>query len=239
MNGPRGERREAGGAKTELEMRRDDATQDASRLSPLAFPLIRSLGLIAYEPTWRAMRDFTLQRTADTRDEMWIVQHPAVYTLGVATRSEHLPRIDNGIPMVKTDRGGQITYHGPGQLVVYLMLDMQRRKITVRPLVRLMENAVIDLLAEYAVAANSRTDAPGVYVGDAKVAALGLRIRNGRCYHGLALNIDMDLEPFYAIDPCGYPGLGVTQARALGIADPVDVVADKLTGYLQRRLGAH
>jgi lipoyl(octanoyl) transferase len=185
------------------------------------------------------MRDFTLQRTADTRDEMWIVQHPAVYTLGVATRSEHLPRIDNGIPVVKTDRGGQITYHGPGQLVVYLMLDMQRLKITVRPLVRLMENAVIDLLAEYAVAANSRTDAPGVYVGDAKVAALGLRIRNGRCYHGVALNIDMDLEPFYAIDPCGYPGLGVTQARALGIVDSVDVVADKLTGYLQRRLGAH
>ena len=220
-------------------MRRDHATHDASRLSPLAFPVIRSLGLIAYEPTWHAMRDFTLHRTADTRDEMWIVQHPAVYTLGVATRSEHLPRIDNGIPMVKTDRGGQITYHGPGQLVVYLMLDMQRRKITVRPLVRLMENAVIDLLAEYAVAANSRTDAPGVYVGDAKVAALGLRIRNGRCYHGLALNIDMDLEPFYAINPCGYPGLGVTQARALGIADPVDVVADKLTGYLQGRLGAH
>ena len=200
---------------------------------------VRKLGLADYEPTWRAMRDFTLQRAADTCDEMWIVQHPAVYTLGVATRSEHLPRIDNGIPVVKTDRGGQITYHGPGQLVVYLMLDMQRRKITVRPLVRLMENAVIDLLAEYAVVANSRTDAPGVYVGDAKVAALGLRIRNGRCYHGLALNIDMDLEPFYAIDPCGYPGLSVTQARTLGIADPVDVLADKLTGYLQRRLGAH
>jgi len=239
MSAARGEKREAISGETELEPHRKAAQTTSSRLSPIASPAIRSLGLVAYEPTWRAMRDFTLQRTADTRDEMWIVQHPAVYTLGVATRSEHLPRIDNGIPVVKTDRGGQITYHGPGQLVVYLMLDMQRLKITVRPLVRLMENAVIDLLAEYAVAANSRTDAPGVYVGDAKVAALGLRIRNGRCYHGVALNIDMDLEPFYAIDPCGYPGLGVTQARALGIADSVDVVADKLTGYLQRRLGAH
>ena len=226
-------RREAENSKSKI------AQRDSSPLTPHASLVVKHLGCVDYLATWHAMRDFTLHRTADTRDEMWIVQHPAVYTLGVATRSEHLPRIDNGIPVVKTDRGGQITYHGPGQLVVYLMLDMLRRKITVRPLVRLMENAVIDLLAEYAVAANSRTDAPGVYVGDAKVAALGLRIRNGRCYHGLALNIDMDLEPFYAIDPCGYPGLGVTQARALGIADPVDVVADKLTGYLQRRLGAH
>ena len=126
----------------------------------------------------------------------------------VAARSQHLPRIDNGIPVVKTDRGGQITYHGPGQPVVYLLRDLQRRKITVRPLVRLMENAVIDLLAEYHVTANGRADAPGVYAGNAKVAALGLRIRNGRCYHGLALNVDMDLNPFHAIDPCGYPGLG-------------------------------
>ena len=226
-------RREAENGKSKI------AQRGSSPLTPHASLVVKHLGCVDYLHTWRAMRDFTLQRAADTCDEMWIVQHPAVYTLGVATRSEHLPRIDNGIPVVKTDRGGQITYHGPGQLVVYLMLDMQRLKITVRPLVRLMENAVIDLLAEYAVAANSRADAPGVYVGDAKVAALGLRIRNGRCYHGLALNIDMDLEPFYAIDPCGYPGLSVTQARTLGIADPVDVLADKLTGYLQRRLGAH
>ncbi len=226
-------RREAENGKSKI------AQRGSSPLTPHASLVVKHLGCVDYLDTWRAMRDFTLHRTVDTRDEMWIVQHPAVYTLGVATRSEHLPRIDNGIPVVKTDRGGQITYHGPGQLVVYLMLDMQRRKITVRPLVRLMENAVIDLLAEYAVAANSRTDAPGVYVGDAKVAALGLRIRNGRCYHGLALNIDMDLKPFDAIDPCGYPSLSVTQARALGIADSVDVVADKLTGYLQGRLGAH
>jgi lipoyl(octanoyl) transferase len=200
---------------------------------------VRKLGLADYERTWRAMRDFTLQRTADTCDELWVVQHPPVYTLGVATRSEHLPRRDNGIPVVKSDRGGQITYHGPGQLVVYLLLDMQRRKLSVRPLVRLMEDAVINLLAEYAVAANGRADAPGVYVGNAKIAALGLRIRNGRCYHGLALNIDMDLKPFYAIDPCGYPGLDVTQARALGITEPVAVLGDKLVAYLQGRLAAH
>ena len=185
------------------------------------------------------MREFTLQRSADTPDELWVVEHPAVYTLGVATRAEHLPRSDKGIPVVKTDRGGQITYHGPGQLVVYLLLDMQRRKLSVRPLVRLMESAVIDLLAEYAVPANGRQDAPGVYVGNAKIAALGLRIRNGRCYHGLALNIDMDLKPFYAIDPCGYPGLDVTQARSLGITESIAVLGDKLIDILQARLAAH
>jgi lipoyl(octanoyl) transferase len=150
-----------------------------------------------------------------------------------------LPRTNNGIPVVKTDRGGQITYHGPGQLVVYLLLDMQRRKLSVRPLVRLMEGAVIDLLAEYAVAANGRQDAPGVYVGNAKIAALGLRIRNGRCYHGLALNIDMDLQAFNAIDPCGYPGLQVTQVRELGIAESIAGLSDKLIGNLQARLAAH
>src|SRR3954466_4351537 len=197
-------------------------------LDPQSSILVKHLGCVEYLDTWRAMRDFTLQRTADTCDELWVVQHPPVYTLGIAARSEHLPRGENGIPVVKSDRGGQITYHGPGQLVVYLMLDMKRRTLSVRPLVRLMEDAVIDLLAEYAVAASGRADAPGVYVGNAKIAALGLRIRNGRCYHGLALNIDMDLKPFYAIDPCGYPGLDVTQARALGITEPVDVLAGKL-----------
>jgi lipoyl(octanoyl) transferase len=208
-------------------------------LDPQSSILVKRLGSVDYLATWRAMRDFTLQRAAETCDELWVVQHPPVYTLGVATRSEHLPRGDNGIPVVKSDRGGQITYHGPGQLVVYLLLDMQRRKLSVRPLVRLMEDAVINLLAEYAVAAAGRADAPGVYVGNAKIAALGLRIRNGRCYHGLALNIDMDLKPYYAIDPCGYRGLDVTHARALGIVEPLDVLSDKLIGYLQGRLAAH
>ncbi len=161
-----------------------------------------------------------------------------MYTLGVAGKAEHLPRLDNGIPVVRTDRGGQITYHGPGQVVVYLLLDMRRRKLSVRPLVRIMEHAVIDLLFDYGIAASGRIDAPGVYVGNAKIAALGLRIRNGCCYHGLALNADMDLSPFYAINPCGYPGLEVTQTRALGITDSMQCLGDKLIRYLIARLQA-
>ena len=200
---------------------------------------VRKLGLADYAPTWQAMREFTLQRTAATPDELWLLQHPPVYTLGIAARAQHLPRFDNGIPVVKTDRGGQITYHGPGQPVVYLLLDMTRRGLSVRPLVRLMENAVIDLLAEYGVAASGRVDAPGVYAGNAKVAALGLRIRNGCCYHGVALNADMDLSPFRAIDPCGYPGLDVTQARDLGIADTPDLLGKKLIEHLLKRLEVH
>ena len=211
----------------------------SSRLSPATPVVIKRLGVADYRSTWQAMRDFTLARATDTADELWVLQHPAVYTLGVAARAQHLPRFDNGIPVVKTDRGGQITYHGPGQPVIYLLLDMQRRKLTVRPLVRLMEMAVIDLLAEYGVTASGRVDAPGVYAGNAKVAALGLRIRNGRCYHGLALNVDMNLDPFRAIDPCGYPGLEVTQTRDLGIADAPDVLGEKLIRHLATRLQKH
>jgi len=194
------------------------------------------MGVVDYLPTLLAMRDFTARRTAATPDELWLLQHPPVYTLGVAARPRHLPRVDNGIPLLKTDRGGQITYHGPGQPVIYLLLDMQRRALTVRPLVRLMENAVIDLLAHYGIAACGSADAPGVYVGKAKIAALGLRIRNGCCYHGVALNVDMDLNPFKAIDPCGYPGLDVTQLRDLGITDAADVAGDKLAQHLLGRL---
>ena len=194
------------------------------------------LGLADYVPTWHAMKDFTARRVDATPDELWVLQHPPVYTLGVATRAQHLPRFVSSIPSVKTDRGGQITYHGPGQLVLYLLLDMKRRGLTVRPLVRLMENAVIDLLAQYRIAAKGRHDAPGVYVGDAKIAALGLRIRNGRCYHGLAINVDMDLTPFSAIDPCGYPGLEVTQTRDHGINDTLQILGDKLIQLLLARL---
>src|SRR5688572_27793699 len=149
---------------------------------------VRKLGRVDYEPTWRAMQAFTLERAADAADELWQLEHSPVYTLGVAGRSEHLPRVANGIPVIKTDRGGQITYHGPGQVVLYLLLDMRRRGLSVRPLVRIMEQAVIDLLADYGVGAAGSTEAPGVYVGGAKIAALGLRIRNGCCYHGLAFN---------------------------------------------------
>jgi lipoyl(octanoyl) transferase len=181
-----------------------------------SLPVIHSLGLVEYQPTWEAMKKFTAERTSDTRDEIWLVQHPSVYTQGLAGKPEHLLRNTN-IPVVKIDRGGQITYHGPGQIVAYLLLDMRRWKIKVRELVRLMEHAVIDLLAEHGVAAQSREDAPGVYVGGAKIAALGLKIKNGCCYHGLSFNVGMDLGPFANINPCGYAGLRVTQACELGI----------------------
>jgi lipoyl(octanoyl) transferase len=197
---------------------------------------VRQLGLVQYEPTWRAMQALTATRDADTPDEIWALQHPPVYTLGIAGKSEHLPRTDNGIPVIRADRGGQITYHGPGQIVGYLLLDMRRRGLTVRPLIRRLEQAVIDLLAEYGVSAHGREDAPGVYVGAAKIAALGLRIRNGCSYHGIALNVDMDLAPFYAINPCGYPGLAVTQMRDLGIGDDVEQVGAGLTQSLIRTL---
>lgn len=197
---------------------------------------VRELGLVQYEPTWHAMQALTAARRADTPDEIWMLQHPAVYTLGVAGKAEHLPRIDNGIPVIRTDRGGQITYHGPGQVVAYLLLDMRRRGLSVRPLIRRLEQAVIDLLAEYGVSAHGREDAPGVYVGTAKIAALGLRIRNGCCYHGIALNVAMDLAPFYAINPCGYPGLAVTQMRDLGTGADVEQVGPKLTQSLIRAL---
>ena len=197
---------------------------------------VRKLGRVEYEPTWRAMQEFTAQRGADSADELWLLEHPPVYTLGVAGRAEHLPRVANGIPVVKTDRGGQITYHGPGQVVLYLLLDLRRRGLSVRPLVRIMEQAAIGLLADYGVVAAGHKEAPGVYVNGAKIAALGLRIRNHCCYHGIALNIDMDLSPFHAIDPCGYPGLAVTQARDLGMTDALEFLGEKLIRHLLDRL---
>lgn len=198
--------------------------------------LVRDLGLADYEPVWRAMQRLTGERTRQTPDELWLLQHPPVYTLGLAGRIEHLHRRDSAIPVLKVDRGGQVTYHGPGQLVVYTLLDLRRLGIGVRELVLRLEAAVIDLLAQYGVQAQRRANAPGVYVGDAKVAALGLRVRNGCCYHGLAFNADMDLEPFRDIDPCGYPGLRVTQARDLGIADSLDVLGQGLLSALQSNI---
>ena len=203
---------------------------DKSASSPS--PLVRRLGFADYETTWRAMQSFTLARNADTPDEFWQVEHPPIYTLGVAAKAEHLPRIENGIAVIKTDRGGQITYHGPGQLVIYTLLDLRRRNLGVRALVRKLEQAVIELLKGYGIDASGREDAPGVYVEGAKVAALGLRIRNGCCYHGLSLNVDMDLAPFGVINPCGYSGLEVTQLGDLGVRDPVAAVAEKLLDRL-------
>lgn len=197
---------------------------------------VRRLGTAPYEPVWREMQSFTSARTADTPDELWSLEHPPVYTLGVASKPEHLPRADNGIALVKTDRGGQITYHGPGQIVIYTLLDLRRRNLGVRALVRRLEQAVIELLEGYRIEANGREDAPGVYVAGAKIAALGLRVRNGCCYHGLSLNVDMDLTPFHTINPCGYPGLEVTQLRDLGVSDPTWAIAEKLLDRLAARI---
>ena len=175
---------------------------------------IRELGQLDYERTWLAMQRFTDERKhkPDTQDEVWLVQHPPVFTQGQAGKAEHL-LLPGDIPVVKSDRGGQVTYHGPGQLVAYLMLDVRRLGYGVRELVTRMEQCLIDLLASYGVSAAAKADAPGVYVDGAKIASLGLRIRNGCSFHGLALNVDMDLEPFRRINPCGYAGLAMTQLR--------------------------
>ena len=175
---------------------------------------IRELGQLDYERTWLAMQRFTDERKLepDTQGEVWLVQHPPVFTQGQAGKAEHL-LLPGDIPVVKSDRGGQVTYHGPGQLVAYLMLDVRRLGYGVRELVTRMEQCLIDLLASYGVSAAAKADAPGVYVDGAKIASLGLRIRNGCSFHGLALNVDMDLEPFRRINPCGYAGLAMTQLR--------------------------
>ncbi len=194
---------------------------------------VRRLGLADFVPTYEAMRRFTEARDAATPDEIWVLQHAPVYTVGLAGRPQHLPRT-SAIPLERIDRGGQITYHGPGQAIVYTLVDLQRRAITVRGLVRLIEQAVIDLLASHGVAAERKAGAPGVYVRGAKIAALGLRVRRGSAYHGVALNVDMDLSPFGDIDPCGYPGLAVTQASALGVPGS----ADALGAALARRIAS-
>lgn len=196
---------------------------------------VRRLGRVDYEPTWRAMQEFTAARTPDTPDELWIVEHPPVFTLGQAGKPEHL-LADIGVPLVKIDRGGQITYHGPGQAVVYLLIDLSRRKIKVRELVSAIEQAVIDLLAEYDIEAERRSGAPGVYVRDAKIAALGLRIRNGCSYHGVSLNVDMDLSPFAAINPCGYAGLQVTQTRDFNLPLTAHEAGERLCQHLLQQL---
>jgi lipoyl(octanoyl) transferase len=199
---------------------------------------VRQLGRADYVQTVDAMRDFTARRDAVTPDELWVLEHPAVYTLGQAGRAEHILRT-SPIPVVRTDRGGQITYHGPGQAVVYLLLDLARRGLTVRELVRRIETGVIGLLAERGVVADRRAGAPGVYVDGAKVAALGLRVRHGRSYHGVALNVDMDLAPYADIDPCGYPGLPVTQLTDLGIRLTAAQAGLALAEAIVSQLGSH
>ena len=222
----------------------DDATARASARPLSPFPLppsqphIHSLGLADYQSTWDAMKRFTAERTPETRDEIWLLQHPPTYTQGLAGLPEHLLH-STKIPVVKIDRGGQITYHGPGQIVAYLLLDMRRWKIGVRELVHVMEQSVIDLLAEFGVHAASRADAPGVYVNGAKIAALGLKIKTGYCYHGLSFNVDMDLTPFATINPCGYQGLQVTQACQLGITANINELQAQLAQNLIYGLQRH
>ncbi len=193
--------------------------------------LTRCLGLIDYQESFDAMRRFTAERSTETSDEIWLLQHPPVFTQGMNGKPEHLHEPGN-IPLVHTDRGGQVTYHGPGQLVVYLLLDLRRRDLGVKQLVMILEQTVIDLLDDYGIEASRRSDAPGVYVNGDKIAALGLRVRRNGCYHGLSLNVDMDLEPFSRINPCGHMDFGVTSLARLGINDSVEIVAEALNHRL-------
>ena len=198
---------------------------------------VRRLGCVEYLSTWSAMQQFTAARGPETPDEIWLLEHPPVYTLGLAGKPEHVLDAD-GIPVVKTDRGGQVTYHGPGQVIAYLLIDLHRRGIKVRELVSAMEEAVIRLLAGLGIDAARQEGAPGVYVADAKIAALGLRVRQGRSYHGVSLNVNMGLAPFTGINPCGYSGMKVTQLADLGVAQPLDEVADMLLNQLTAVLNA-
>jgi lipoyl(octanoyl) transferase len=197
--------------------------------------LVRHLGQVEYERTWREMQSFTDSRSADTPDEVWYLQHAPVFTLGRNGKQEHL--LDTGnIPVIQVDRGGQVTYHGPGQLVVYPLLDLTRLQLGVQSLVRILEQTVIDLLAGHGITATRRDKAPGVYVDGRKIAALGLRVRRGCCFHGLSLNADMDLAPFSMINPCGYPGMQVTQLADLGVTQPLDTITRQFQAHFERLL---
>jgi lipoyl(octanoyl) transferase len=194
--------------------------------------VVRRLGRADYFATWETMRSFTRARDDSTADEFWVLEHPPVYTVG---QGAPIPLVQSDIPVIKTDRGGDITYHGPGQLVIYTLVDLARRSIKVKRFVWLLEQAVIDLLSGRA---GRKTGAPGVYVDGAKIAALGIRVVRGRAYHGVALNVDMDLSPFSAIDPCGYPGLRVTQMKDLGFAETPAIAASRLCRILVEKLDA-
>ena len=197
---------------------------------------IERLGLAEYLPTLEAMRAFTARRDAGTPDELWLLEHPPVYTLGLGADAAHGPKADMGIPVVRVERGGQVTYHGPGQVVLYTLIDIARRSMTVRAFVSMLEQSVIDLLAGHGLRAARKPGAPGVYVDGAKIAALGIRVSRGRTFHGLALNVDLDLAPFAAIDPCGYPGLPVTRLRDLGIDQSCKQAGNRLAEILIARL---
>jgi lipoyl(octanoyl) transferase len=213
-------------------------TRGTHAVAPSPAVHVRYLGCVDYACALADMQSFNHMRKPQTADQIWVCQHPPVFTLGLAGRPEHLLR-DIGIPIVHTDRGGQITYHGPGQAIAYLLLDLRRRGLGVREWVTLIEQAVIDLLAHYGISAQRKPGAPGVYVHEAKIAALGLRIKNGCCYHGVAVNVDMNLSPFAAINPCGFAGLSVTQIADLGKVCDTPTVSVQLAAHLQRVLTQH
>jgi len=197
--------------------------------------LVKHLGRVEYEPTWRAMQQFTESREQGSTSEAWIVEHPPVFTQGQAGKPEHLLAV-NEIPLVQSDRGGQVTYHGPGQVVIYLLLNLRDTGMGIRGLVTAIEDSIIAMLAEHNIDAASRRDAPGVYVDEAKIAALGLRVKRGFTYHGLSFNLDMDLSPFQQINPCGYQGLAVTQGSELGLSLSFDQVAKAILEELCSRI---
>jgi lipoyl(octanoyl) transferase len=206
------------------------------QLLPLPALRVKRLGLCDYRPVWQAMQKFTDERDAATQDELWLLEHQPVFTLGMNGKRQHL--LDPGdIPVVDIDRGGQVTYHGPGQLVAYTLLDLKRLDIGIRGLVEVLEDSVIDWLHAHGIDGRTRRDAPGVYVGGAKLAALGLRVRRGCSYHGLAINVDADVEPFDRINPCGHAGMAVTRTRDLGIGLSCDAVAGQWLPYFLDRLG--
>ncbi|MGB4811668.1 MAG: lipoyl(octanoyl) transferase LipB [Methylophilaceae bacterium] len=205
----------------------------------MQYPIIvKKLGTTDFEVTWHAMQAFTQNRVANTPDELWLTQHQPVYTLGLNRKEVRLPLRDD-IPLIRIDRGGKMTYHGIGQVVIYLLIDLKRRNINVRQLVTIIENSIITLLANNQVESNARANAPGVYVNRKKIAALGLRVKNNCCYHGLSLNVNMDLSPFKAIDPCGYVGLEVTQTQDLGIPFSVDETGNALLEIIIKELTKH
>lgn len=197
--------------------------------------MIRHLGLMDYAPVWREMQTFTESRHTNTPDELWFLEHRPVFTLGRNGKQEHLHKTGD-IPVIHVDRGGQVTYHGPGQLIVYPLLNIKRRQLGVQSLVKILEQSVIDLLADYSLSAERREKAPGVYIDNRKLAALGLRIRKGCSFHGLSLNVDMDLSPFSMIDPCGYSGLEVTQLKDLGINDSMETISTQFQTHFEQLL---
>jgi len=196
--------------------------------------ILRDLGLTDYKETLMAMQNFTASRTHETADELWLTEHESVYTLGLNRKDVRLPQ--SKIPLIHSDRGGKITYHGLGQVIIYLLVDLNRSQLKVRQLVSIIENSLIDLLASYEVIAKAKNEAPGVYVNNKKIASVGLRLKNNCCYHGLSLNVDMDLTPFLAIDPCGYKGLEMTQTKNIGIVKTPHQLGLMLLNILQKNL---